>query len=58
MNGVTRVDQLVLIERLNEYERVVPIYRAALEHIGVDDRNAGAVAREALREAERGQVAQ
>ena len=30
---VPRVDQLVMIERLNEFERVVPIYRHALERI-------------------------
>ena len=31
--AVNRVEQLELIERLNEYERVVPLYRQVLERI-------------------------
>jgi hypothetical protein len=52
---VPRVEQREIIARLNEFERVVPIYRAALERIAVAP-NAGALGREAalaLQEADR-----
>lgn len=52
---VPRVEQLEIIRRLNEYERVVPIYRAALEEIAVAP-HGGPLARvavKALQEADR-----
>jgi hypothetical protein len=33
MSGVNRVEELIIIDRLNELEAIVPVYRAALEHI-------------------------
>lgn len=45
---VTRVEQRELIARLNEFERVVPIYRAALERIAVAA-NAGPLGRDAAK---------
>jgi hypothetical protein len=51
---VSRVEQRELIARLNDFERVVPIYRAALEQIAVAP-NAGPLGRvagRALQEAE------
>lgn len=53
---VPRVDQLEIIARKNELERVVPIYRAALEWIansGGAGTAAAHVADQALREADR-----
>lgn len=50
---VSRVDVLEKLARLNELERVVPILRAALAHIETDDRGAHAIARAALRDADR-----
>ena len=52
---VNRVEQRELIARLNEFERVVPIFRAALERIAVAP-NAGPLGRDAalaLQEADR-----
>lgn len=51
--GVTRIEQVEITRRLNEYERVVPIYRQALEHIADAGGSGpwGRIAARALREA-------
>lgn len=52
---VNRVEQRELVDRLNDLERVIPIYQQALEHIaGTDPGPSGQVARDAIREAQRG----
>jgi hypothetical protein len=49
MTDVNRVQERELIDRLNDLERVVPAYRAALEHIADHAPEVWAgVAREAL----------
>lgn len=55
MSDVDRLEQLKMIERLNELERVVPIYRSCLEKIaGKESGVWGSWCRDALNEADRG----
>lgn len=51
--GVSRVEQLELIDRLNRYEHAIPIYRQALEAIADAEGSGpwGRVAARALRDA-------
>ena len=52
---VNRVEQREALRRLNDLERIVPIYQQALEHIaGTDPGPSGQVARDAIREVNRG----
>ena len=51
--SVARVEQLDLIARLNELERIAPIYLAALERIATaESGRAQRVALDAIRDAE------
>ena len=52
MTDVTRIDALEAIARLNDLERAVPVYRAALEWVAQHaDREAANIARTALDDA-------
>lgn len=50
---VVRAEVVEKLRRLNELERVIPIYRVALEQVALTNGSPGRIARDALKEADR-----